>query len=93
MPVLEMGIGIHTGEVVVGNIGSESRAKYGIVGSAVNETDRIQSVAEGRTVLISEQTYELLEGRIEVGPRLEVNLKGLDASRSIYHVKSIHGQG
>jgi class 3 adenylate cyclase len=89
LPVLEMGIGIHTGEVVVGNIGSESRAKYGIVGSAVNETDRIQSVAEGGTVVISEQTYKLLEGRIEVGPKLEVNLKGLDASRRLYQVKAI----
>jgi class 3 adenylate cyclase len=75
--------------VVVGNIGSESRAKYGIVGSAVNETDRIQSVAEGGTVVISEQTYKLLEGRIEVGPKLEVNLKGLDASRRLYQVKAI----
>lgn len=89
LPVLHMGIGIHTGEVVVGNIGSESRAKYGIVGSAVNETDRIQSFAEGGTVVISEQTYELLEGRIRVGPKQEVNLKGLDGSRTLYELQGI----
>jgi sigma-B regulation protein RsbU (phosphoserine phosphatase) len=89
LPALEMGIGINTGEVIVGNIGSESRAKYGIVGSAVNETDRIQSYAEGGQVIIAEQTYELLAGRIVVGPRLEVRLKGLDASRNLYQVRSI----
>ena len=44
LPEVEMGIGIHTGEVVVGNIGSDKRTKYGVVGSHVNLTNRIESV-------------------------------------------------
>lgn len=91
LPPLQMGIGIHTGEVVVGNIGSETRAKYGIVGSAVNETHRIQSVAEGGNILISEQTYSVIEDRIEVGPKCQACLKGLDGLRDLYHVRSIPG--
>jgi adenylate cyclase len=47
LPEVEMGIGIHTGEVVVGNIGSDRRTKYGVVGSHVNLTARIESYTVG----------------------------------------------
>src|SRR5262247_1059754 len=53
LPDVEMGIGIHTGEVVVGNIGSQQRTKYGAVGSAVNLTGRIESYTTGGQILIS----------------------------------------
>ncbi|MCZ6874270.1 MAG: response regulator, partial [bacterium] len=43
LPEIEMGIGVHTGEVVVGNIGSHKRTKYGVVGSHANLTSRIES--------------------------------------------------
>jgi adenylate cyclase len=89
MPALSMGIGIHTGEVVVGNIGSEKRAKYGIVGSAVNETDRIQSLARGGTIMISGQTYELISDRVVTGPRCQVGLKGLKGIRDLYPVTAM----
>ncbi|MEJ2716566.1 MAG: adenylate/guanylate cyclase domain-containing protein [Deltaproteobacteria bacterium] len=89
LPSLAMGVGIHTGEVVVGNIGSERRAKYGIVGSAVNETDRIQAHSRGGSVIISGQTYELLSHRVVVGPKSQVRLKGLDTTRDLYPVLSM----
>ncbi len=92
LPPLEMGIGIHTGEVVVGNIGSESRAKYGIVGSAVNETDRIQSTAQGGSIMISEQTYSLVADSVDVGPKCQACLKGLDGVRDLYEVRAINGE-
>jgi adenylate cyclase len=86
LPPLEMGIGIHTGEVIIGNIGSESRAKYGIVGSPVNETNRIQSEARGRVILVSDRTYEMLAEQIEVGPKCKACLKGLEGTRDLYPV-------
>jgi adenylate cyclase len=89
LPALHVGIGIHTGEVVVGNIGSESRAKYGIVGSPVNETDRIQSCAEGGVILISDQTYKVVKTDVEVGSGRESWLKGLEGPRDLYEVKSV----
>jgi class 3 adenylate cyclase len=92
LPPIKMGIGIHTGEVVVGNIGSETRAKYGIVGSAVNETDRIQATAQGDSIIISEETYEALSGRVVVGHKMQASLKGLEGYRSLYEVTSIDGQ-
>lgn len=89
LPRLAMGIGVHTGEVVVGNIGSETRAKYGIVGSAVNETDRIQSLAQGGVTMISEQTYALVNDRISVGQKCQASLKGLEGERDLYEVTSL----
>jgi adenylate cyclase len=56
LPQIEMGIGVHTGQVVVGNIGSSERTKYGVVGSQVNLTSRIQSCTTGGQTLISEAT-------------------------------------
>ena len=55
-PNLEMGIGINTGEVVVGNIGSEQRAQYGAVGGPVNMAFRIESYSLGGDVLASDAT-------------------------------------
>ncbi|MCA9450968.1 MAG: adenylate/guanylate cyclase domain-containing protein, partial [Candidatus Omnitrophica bacterium] len=47
LPQLEMGIGLNTGDVIVGNIGSERRLKYGIVGATVNLTSRIETYTVG----------------------------------------------
>ena len=57
-PDIAMGIGINTGEVVVGNIGSERRSKYGAVGQSVNLTARVESFTVGGQILISESTRQ-----------------------------------
>jgi len=77
LPELEMGIGLNAGQVVVGNIGSETRAKYGIVGSAVNLTQRIQQVARGGEVVISDSIYLHAGSYVDIGRSFEVELKGL----------------
>jgi len=89
LPHLSLGIGIHTGEVIVGNIGTETRAKYGIVGSVVNETDRIQSFAQGGSIIVSENTYAFLPDTVEVGPKCQACLKGLNGTRDLYEVTDI----
>ena len=53
---LEMGIGIHTGRVIVGNIGSLRRTKYGAVGSNVNLAARAEPFTTGGQMLITEDT-------------------------------------
>jgi adenylate cyclase len=60
-PALEMGIGINTGSVIVGNIGSDLRMKYGIVGDTVNRAARIESNSIGGQVLIGESTYRAVQ--------------------------------
>jgi class 3 adenylate cyclase len=62
----QMGIGINVGDAVVGNIGSEVRAKYGIVGPAVNITNRIQAESKGGQILVSESVYRYLQRDLRV---------------------------
>ena len=76
-PALAMGIGLHAGEVVVGNIGSESRAKYGIIGAAVNLTHRIQGQAQGGEVVISERVLQHCPGGLSVRRTFQAKLKGI----------------
>lgn len=89
---LKMGIGINTGEVVVGNIGSEKRTKYGIVGSEVNLTYRIESYTKGRDILISEKTLNILKSSVEIAEEKKVSPKGVKQPISIYKITGIKGK-
>jgi class 3 adenylate cyclase/HAMP domain-containing protein len=88
---LEMGIAIHTGTVVVGNIGSERRSKYGAVGSAVNFTGRIESYSIGGQVLISQATYERVSDIVTVRRALDVQMKGFAGTVKLYDIKGVSG--
>jgi adenylate cyclase len=88
---LEMGIGINTGEVVVGNIGSEKRTKYGIVGSEVNLTYRIESYTTGGQIIISEQTLQDAGSIVKIQGQRQVKPKGVQQPITIYEVYGIAG--
>jgi class 3 adenylate cyclase len=92
LPELEMGIGLNAGQVVVGNIGSETRAKYGIVGSAVNLTQRIQEVAKGGEVVISDSIYQYANRYLDMRKSFEIELKGLQQKMKLHipNSKGIH---
>ena len=89
LPELQMGIGLHVGEVVVGNIGSTTRAKYGIVGAAVNLTHRIQSIAAAGEIVLSESAHDLLKELVSAQVQSSVPLKGLSEPVPLYVVKPI----
>ncbi|MFP3868886.1 MAG: adenylate/guanylate cyclase domain-containing protein [Desulfobacteraceae bacterium] len=88
-PPLQMGIGLHVGEVVVGNIGSESRTKYGIVGAPVNLTHRIQAQAQGGEVVISEAVYHQMPQGLVLKRTFLARLKGIQEPVTLYVVQDL----
>jgi len=92
LPRFEMGIGINTGEAVVGNIGSEQRAKYAVVGSAVNVASRVESATVGGQIFVSASAYEQIRDIAEVQPPISVELKGLAAPLALYELRGVRGR-
>jgi len=92
LPAFEMGIGLHTGEAVVGNIGSEQRAKYAVVGSAVNIASRVESATVGGQVLLTERTLAELGPLARVGPPIAVEVKGLSEPLVLHELRGISGR-
>lgn len=91
-PELQMGIGLNTAVVVVGNIGSERRAKFGVIGSGVNATGRIESYATGGQVLASQSVVDEVGEALRIDARREVLPKGAAGPIVIYEVGGIGGQ-
>jgi PAS domain S-box-containing protein len=89
LPEVEMGIGIHTGQVVLGNIGSPERMKYGVVGRHVNLTSRIQSHTTGGQILISETTRQEVGAILRIGKQIEVRAKGIEHPVALCEVLGI----
>ncbi|MDT8379601.1 MAG: adenylate/guanylate cyclase domain-containing protein [Desulfotignum sp.] len=92
-PALEMGIGINTGTVIVGNIGSDLRMKYGIVGETVNRAARIESNSIGGQVLIGESTYKAVQAEVQADPPKTLMMKGMKKPLVFYSVSAIDMDG
>jgi adenylate cyclase len=91
MSQLQMGIALHCGEVVVGNIGSLKRAKYGIVGSHINLAARIESYTVGGQILMSDRLAQRVQAPITLGQSLEVRAKGFAEPVLVHELLAIGG--
>lgn len=92
LPELEMGIGLHDAEVIVGNIGSDKRVKYSAVGNGVNLTSRIEAYTVGGQILISESMRQQAGEEVRISAQMDIHPKGTERFLRIYCVSSISGR-
>jgi len=89
LPAIAMRVVVSTGDVVVGNIGSERRSKYAAVGGAINLAARIERHADAGEVMISDATFVDVADRIHIAETREIEAKGFDGLLPIHLVDSI----
>jgi sigma-B regulation protein RsbU (phosphoserine phosphatase) len=91
LPELAMGIGLNMGAVIVGNIGSEQRTKYGAMGSAINTAYRIESYTVSGQILISPALYARVHDVVDVQGTMEVQFKGVEQPLTLYDIRGMAG--
>lgn len=86
---LNVNIGISTGYVTVGNIGSNERMEYTVIGNQVNLAQRLQSAAKNGQILISQRTFSMVKDVFETDETEDLTLKGIHNPVAAYNVLGI----
>ncbi len=84
-----MGVGINTGYMTVGNIGSEMQLDYTVIGNQVNVASRLESNAKAGQILVSQRTYSSVQNLVEAERIGEIEVKGIHNPVLTYNIKSL----
>ena len=89
--LLQMGLGVDSGEVIVGNMGSKSRTEFTAVGDSVNMASKLADLAGGGEIIITAQVYDRLRDRISAVPMPGAVIKGLEQPMMLYVIVDLKG--
>jgi adenylate cyclase len=94
-PTLKIGVGINTGEMLFGNIGSEQRMDFTVIGDSVNLGARLESATKDLKagIVISDATYREIQGQARVRPIGEISVKGKSQKIAVYELLGMDGAG
>ena len=86
LALLGVGMGLHTGEVIVGYIGSDRRSEYTAIGDTVNTSSRLEANARGGEILISDATAKAAHSRYKLKPREAITVKNRQQPVNLWEV-------
>lgn len=86
-----MGIGLDTGEVIVGNMGSQVRMEYTAVGEAVNMAARLADMAGAGQILVTKDAYEAAANKVDASEIEDTLIKGFDEPVKLYNIEELLG--
>ncbi len=90
-PVIKIGIGINTGEVTAGYMGSEKQLSYTVIGDNVNTASRVMGSAKGMEILITRSTYERVKDYFLITPLDAITVKNKSMPIEVWRVEGIRG--
>ena len=86
LPEIGVGMGLHTGEAIIGYIGSDRRSEYTAIGDTVNTSSRLESNARGGEILISDATAKAAHSRYKLKPREPIMVKNRQQPVNLWEV-------
>jgi adenylate cyclase len=89
VPLPPIGIGLSTGDTMMGNFGSVRRLEYTAIGADVNLASRLCGAAAGDQTLISESTYDLVKNIVVADPMPPMHLKGIEEDVRCWNVRGL----
>ncbi len=92
LPSIGMGIAVNGGSVIVGNIGSTSRMKYSVIGSAVNIVSRIQSLCLAGQILLSDATWREAGPGLTAAGSMRVKLRSVEGGLTVHDLVGVGGK-
>lgn len=86
LQTFEMGIGINTGEVVVGNVGAKNRMDYTVIGDTVNVAARLEQMTKGQDIIVGEEVYKACKRHVSMREKGQLHVKNRAEPVTCYEV-------